>query len=95
MFIDARGDERSMRVSLHPDRGVAVVSLWAGTTCRATFQLALDDAGRLADLLGASEPGPDAGDATEHPYPGLVGIHAADPVHTTGLIAVPDLPQAS
>lgn len=79
MFIDARGDGRSMRVSLHPERGVAVVSLWGGTTCRASFQLPLDDAARLADLLGpaTSEPG--------HPYPGLPETH--DDLHTTGAIA--------
>ncbi|GAA1030278.1 hypothetical protein GCM10009557_21690 [Virgisporangium ochraceum] len=81
MFMDARGDDRTMRVSLHPDRGIAVVSLWAGTTCRSSFQLPLEDAARLADLLSPSEPAS---------YPGL-----ADDLHTTGSIVVPDLPQAS
>jgi len=89
MFLDARGDERSMRVSLHPERGLAVVSLWAGTTCRATFQLPLDDASRLSDLLA---PPPAADEGLQYPglqYPGL-----EDAVHTTGLMAIPDLPQA-
>jgi hypothetical protein len=93
MFIDARGDGRTMRVSLHPERGVVVVSLWAGTTCRASFQLPTDDAGRLADLIGPSSPSSfselsfDAG----HPYPGLADAE----LHTTGSIVSPDLPQAS
>jgi hypothetical protein len=100
-FIDARGDGRSMRVSLHPERGIAVVSLWAGTTCRSTFQLPLDDAPRLADLF--SPPNADIPCADpEHPdpghrYPGLAGTHADDsgPIHTTGAVVVPDLPRAS
>jgi hypothetical protein len=91
MFIDARGDGRTMRVSLHPDRAMAVVSLWAGTTCRATFQLPLDDASRLAELLGPAEPSEAADpDDPGHAYPGL-----SDDVHTTGLVIMPDLPQAS
>jgi hypothetical protein len=98
MFIDARGDGRTMRVSLHPDRGIAVVSLWAGTTCRATFQLPLDDGTRLAELFGPSEPvTSDAGDADTdhgHLYPGLAGTQA-DGIHVTGGVVLPHLPQAS
>lgn len=85
-----------MRVSLHPDRGIAVVSLWSGTTCRATFQLPLGDAARLADLMGPAEPS--VGDIDPgHQYPGLAGTQAADAdgIHTTGLVVLPDLPQAS
>jgi hypothetical protein len=51
LFLDARGDGRTMRVSLHPDRGVVVVSLWAGVNCRASFRLPIGDAERLAGLL--------------------------------------------
>jgi hypothetical protein len=40
-----------MRVSYHQDRGVVVVSLWAGASCRGTFRLAADDIGRLTELL--------------------------------------------
>jgi hypothetical protein len=89
MFIDARGDGRTMRVSLHPERGVVVLSLWAGTTCRASFQLPLDDATRLVDLLGPEDPG-DPGTA----YPGPAD-EEPDSMHVTGAIAVPELPQAS
>ena len=40
-----------MRVSLHPDRGLVVLSLWVGATCRASFQLPLDEAVRLSEVL--------------------------------------------
>jgi hypothetical protein len=95
LFLDARGDGRIMRVSLHPDRKLAVVSLWSANTCRASFQLPLEDATRLAELLnpaGAATDPADAADAFEadHPYPGL-----ADTLHTTGSIVPPGLSQAS
>ena len=51
IFHDVRGDDRTMRVSYHQDRGVVVVSLWAGTVCRGSFRLATEDLGRLAALL--------------------------------------------
>lgn len=92
LFIDARGDGRSMRVSLHPDRAIAVVSLWSSSTCRASFQLPLEDAARLAELLRPTDAATDAADALEgdHAYPGL-----ADTLHTTGSIVPPGLSQAS
>lgn len=89
LFVDARGDGRTMRVSLHPQREIAVVSLWSGNTCRASFQLPLEDAGRLADLLSAAAAPADTSEP-DHPYPGL-----ADTTHTTGAIVPPDLSQAS
>ena len=50
-FVDARGQERSMRVSLHPEHGLIVLSIWAGQSCRASFQLPLDEAIRLSEVL--------------------------------------------
>jgi hypothetical protein len=50
-FLDARGDDRTMRVSLHPDRGLVVFSMWIGLSCRASFQLPLDEAIRLSEVL--------------------------------------------
>ncbi|GAA0916352.1 hypothetical protein [Virgisporangium aurantiacum] len=97
LFIDARGDGRAMRVSLHPDRAIAVVSLWSSSTCRASFQLPLEDAARLAELLSPAGAAIDAAadaDAeafeADHPYPGL-----ADTLHITGSIVPPGLSQAS
>ena len=59
VFQDVRGDDRTMRVSYHQDRGVMVVSLWAGPVCRGSFRLAADEIGRLAALLSdvASQAG--------------------------------------
>jgi hypothetical protein len=89
LFIDARGDDRTMRVSLHPERSIAVVSLWSSNTCRASFQLPLEDAGRLAELLAPVDAAvPEA----DHSYPGLTD---AESLHMTGSIVPPDLPQAS
>jgi hypothetical protein len=53
LFVDARGEERTMRVSLHPERGLAVFSIWAGLSCRASFQLPLDEAIRISKVLGS------------------------------------------
>jgi hypothetical protein len=51
LFVDARGENRSLRVSLHPERGLVVFSIWAGLACRASFQLPLDEAIRLSEVL--------------------------------------------
>jgi hypothetical protein len=66
LFTDVRGDDRTMRVSYHEHRGVIVVSLWAGTVCRGSFQLAADDAPRLAAVLAQvkATPGTPADAAT-------------------------------
>jgi len=50
-FLDARGEERTMRVSLHPERGLVVFSVWSGVSCRASFRLPLDEAIRLSEVL--------------------------------------------
>ena len=67
VFTDVRGDGRTMRVSYHENREVIVVSLWAGATCRGSFQLAADEVTRLAALLsqvgGTAPTMPAPGDA--------------------------------
>jgi hypothetical protein len=68
LFTDMRGDDRRMRVSYHEARGAVVVSLWADTVCRGTFQLAADEVPRLLALLSqielsAVKPVPDDDDA--------------------------------
>lgn len=65
VFLDVRGDDRTMRVSYHQDRGVVVVSLWAGAACRGSFRLAADDAGRLAAFLSGVVSPAAATDDTE------------------------------
>ena len=65
LFTDVRGGERTMRVSHHPDRELLVFSIWSGGTCRASFQLPLNEMARLSDLLGGvvvSDDEPDQAD---------------------------------
>jgi hypothetical protein len=64
LFTDVRGGDRRMRVSYHGDRGVVVVSLWAGEVCRGSFRMAAADVRGLIEILtdiemsvGASTPG--------------------------------------
>jgi hypothetical protein len=52
-FVDDRGDDRTMRVSVHPEQGLVVFSIWAGSSCRASFRLPLDEAIRLSEVLDA------------------------------------------
>jgi len=56
VFLDARGDNRSLRVSWHHDAGEAglvVLSLWRGGACVATFRLAADEVEALVEALTA------------------------------------------
>jgi hypothetical protein len=53
LFVDARGENRTLRVSLHPERGLVVLSIWAGLACRASFRLPLDEAIRLSEVLNS------------------------------------------
>lgn len=51
IYLDARGDERALRVSWHPEAadGVVVLSLWQGNVCTGTFRLPVDG---VPDLIG-------------------------------------------
>jgi hypothetical protein len=51
VFFDVRGEDRTLRVSHHPEAGVTVVSLWAGRSCRGSFRVATQDVPRLARLF--------------------------------------------
>jgi hypothetical protein len=53
-YADERGDGRRMQVTWHPERGMVVLSLWHRTDCTGTFQLPIDNAGRLIALLATS-----------------------------------------
>src|SRR6266516_3977013 len=70
VFVDVRGEDRTMRVSYHHDRGIVVVSLWAGATCRGSFRLAAQEVDRLvAVLTGVAAPAPEPVDAAEPAAP--------------------------
>jgi hypothetical protein len=66
LFTDLRGEDRTMRVSYHPDRGAVVLSLWNGAVCRGSFRMPVDDVDRLLVLLAEvrqvpAQTGTDAG----------------------------------
>ena len=50
-FIDRRDQARRLQVTWHRDARTAVLSIWHGETCTATFQLAIEDAARLIGHL--------------------------------------------
>lgn len=53
VFIDARGGDRSLRVSWHPDAGVAVLSIWRDSVCVASLRMRARDVPVLIDVLSA------------------------------------------
>ena len=59
IFLDARGDDRALRVSWHPSPGLVVLSLWRENVCAGSFRLAVDE---VPDLIEA---------AALRPRPGL------------------------
>ena len=81
VFVDVRGDDRTLRVSYHADGGVVVVSLWAGAACRGSFRMGTDDVGRLLSVLADVRDSLDAG--------GPVPTAAEEP----GAAEAPDAPR--
>ena len=51
VFLDPRGEDRSLRVTWHPEADVVVLSLWRDNLCAGTFRLAVDEVPTLSDLL--------------------------------------------
>jgi hypothetical protein len=51
VFLDARGDGRSLRVSWHPEADLMVLSLWREQTCAGTFRLRVDEVPALVEVL--------------------------------------------
>lgn len=51
VFLDERGDGRSLRVSWYPDADLVVMSLWREGTCAGTFRLLMTDVPDLIDVL--------------------------------------------
>jgi hypothetical protein len=51
VFLDARGDERALRVSWHTEADLVVISLWRDNVCAASFRLAVEEVPELIDLL--------------------------------------------
>lgn len=57
IFLDARGDDRALRVSWHLDKGVVVLSLWRENVCSGSFRMAVDD---VPEMIASLRPGLDA-----------------------------------
>lgn len=97
LFADIRGDDRTMRVSWHPERGAVVLSLWAGAVCRGSFRMSTEDVPRLLSLLAgiaeavppAAQPGDPVAPASDAPATG-VAVGTPSEVEQTG-----DLPGAA
>jgi hypothetical protein len=53
VFLDPRGEGRSLRVSWHPDENTLVLSLWQLGQCRATFRLQTEEVPDLVRALVA------------------------------------------
>ncbi|MFD2077909.1 hypothetical protein SAMN05421678_10879 [Actinopolymorpha cephalotaxi] len=54
VFLDVRGDDRTLRVNRHPQvgaDGLVVLSLWRDDTCVGSFRLRPHDAHLLSDIL--------------------------------------------
>jgi len=51
VVVDARGGDRALRVSWHPEHGVVVLSTWRGNTCVGTVQVDTAEVPHLVDVL--------------------------------------------
>ena len=51
VFLDPRGEDRSLRVSWHAESDVVVLSLWRDNLCVGTFRLGVDEVPDLIELL--------------------------------------------
>ncbi|RYB94134.1 hypothetical protein EUA93_07120 [Nocardioides oleivorans] len=56
VFLDPRGEDRSLRVTWHQDSQLVVLSLWRDNVCAGTFRLAADE---VPDLIGLLRQGLD------------------------------------
>jgi hypothetical protein len=51
IFLDARGDDRALRISWHYDSDLVVLSLWRENVCTGSFRLTVDEVPELIDML--------------------------------------------
>ncbi len=51
VFLDARGTDRALRVSWHPDAELVVLSLWRDNVCAGSFRLEVDEVPALIEML--------------------------------------------
>jgi hypothetical protein len=79
VFFDLRCDDRTLRVSWHPELKLVVLSLWRDGRCSATFRMPADDVPQLVSTLveGLAECIPPSISA---PRPGPKQKVAAEPI---------------
>ncbi|WP_210439413.1 hypothetical protein [Nocardioides xinjiangensis] len=51
VFLDPRGQDRSLRVTWHQESQLVVLSLWRDNVCAGTFRLSADEVPGLIALL--------------------------------------------
>ena len=51
IFLDARGDDRALRVSWHTEADLVVLSIWRDNVCASSFRLAVEEVPVLIELL--------------------------------------------
>jgi hypothetical protein len=51
VFLDPRGEDRSLRVTWHQESQLVVLSLWRDNVCAGTFRLAAEEVPDLIALL--------------------------------------------
>jgi len=53
IFLDARSDERVLRVSWHTEADLVVLSLWRDNVCTGSFRLTVEEVPELIAMLRA------------------------------------------
>jgi hypothetical protein len=53
VFLDPRGQDRTLRVTWHQESQLVVLSLWRDNVCAGTFRLTADEVPELIALLRA------------------------------------------
>jgi hypothetical protein len=56
VFFDARGEDRALRISWHPDAQVMVISIWNRGVCSGTFRLSAADVPLFMESLSQGLP---------------------------------------
>ncbi len=51
VVVDARGGDRALRATWHPEHGLVVLSVWRGARCVATVQVTAEEVPHLVDVL--------------------------------------------
>lgn len=51
IFLDARGGNRALRVSWHPEADLVVLSLWRESLCAGSFRLHIDEVPEFIEML--------------------------------------------